>query len=170
MVKKGRSPTMRHVSRTHRVSLDWLFERLDRKKYEGTRLRWVDTLNQIADIMSKGSFTAQQWLHLCMLCQLGPVGTAISDPLVAPIKKPKAPKKAKPLVPPLLKNRQTNRVNDRYSGKSFTNKSAATKARIAYFCFTFAVRSFALSGAGFHMSGSGQGLSLIHISEPTRPY
>ena len=34
MIIKGRSPTMRHVSRTHRVSLDWLFDRinLDQKK------------------------------------------------------------------------------------------------------------------------------------------
>ena len=25
---KGRSPTMRHVSRTHRVALDWFFDRI----------------------------------------------------------------------------------------------------------------------------------------------
>ena len=25
MIIKGRSPTMRHVSRTHRVALDWVF-------------------------------------------------------------------------------------------------------------------------------------------------
>ena len=30
----GRSPTMRHVSRTHRVSLDWLFDRI---KYIDTK-------------------------------------------------------------------------------------------------------------------------------------
>ena len=30
MIIKGRSPTMRHVSRTHRVALDWLFDRVDR--------------------------------------------------------------------------------------------------------------------------------------------
>ena len=29
MIMKGRSPTMRHVSRTHRVSLDWLFDRIN---------------------------------------------------------------------------------------------------------------------------------------------
>ena len=28
MVIKGRSPTMRRVSRTHRVALDWLFDRI----------------------------------------------------------------------------------------------------------------------------------------------
>ena len=34
MIIKGRSPTIKHVSRTHRVALDWLFDRinLDPKK------------------------------------------------------------------------------------------------------------------------------------------
>ena len=29
MIIKGRSPTMRHVTRTHRVALDWLFDRIN---------------------------------------------------------------------------------------------------------------------------------------------
>ena len=29
MIIEGRSPTMRHVSRTHRVALDWLFDRFN---------------------------------------------------------------------------------------------------------------------------------------------
>ena len=29
MIIKGSSPTMRHVSRTHRVALDWLFDRIN---------------------------------------------------------------------------------------------------------------------------------------------
>ena len=29
MIIKGKSPTMRHVSRTHRVALDWLFGRIN---------------------------------------------------------------------------------------------------------------------------------------------
>ena len=29
MIIKGRSPTMRHVSRTHRVAVDWLFGRIN---------------------------------------------------------------------------------------------------------------------------------------------
>ena len=38
MIIKGRSPTMRHVSRTHRVALDWLFDRinLDQKSKSST--------------------------------------------------------------------------------------------------------------------------------------
>ncbi len=50
MIIEGRSPTMRHVSRTHRVALDWLFGRinLDPK----TQIKHVDTKNQLADILS----------------------------------------------------------------------------------------------------------------------
>ena len=29
IIISGRSPTMRHVSRTHRVALDWLFDRIN---------------------------------------------------------------------------------------------------------------------------------------------
>ena len=29
MIMKGRSPTMRYVSRTHRVALDWMFDRIN---------------------------------------------------------------------------------------------------------------------------------------------
>ena len=29
MITKGPSPTMRHLSRTHRVALDWLFDRIN---------------------------------------------------------------------------------------------------------------------------------------------
>ena len=41
MIVKGRSPTMRHVSRTHRVAFDWLFDRinLDPK----IKIKYVDT-------------------------------------------------------------------------------------------------------------------------------
>ena len=55
MIIKGRSPTMRHVSRTHRVALDWLFDRiiLDSK----IQIKYIDTKNQLADILTKGSFT-----------------------------------------------------------------------------------------------------------------
>ena len=48
MIIKRRSPTMRHVSRTHRVALDWLFDRinLDPK----IQIKYIDTKNQLADI------------------------------------------------------------------------------------------------------------------------
>ena len=62
MIIKGRSPTMRHVSRTHRVALDWLFDRinLDPK----IQIKYIDTKNQLADILTKGNFTRNEWNHL----------------------------------------------------------------------------------------------------------
>ena len=65
MIKKGRSPTMRHVSRTHRVALDWLFDRinLDPK----IQIKCIDSKNQLADILTKGNFTRDEWDHLLCL-------------------------------------------------------------------------------------------------------
>ena len=65
MIFKGRSQTMRHVSRTHRVALDWLFDRinLDPK----IQIKYIDTKNQLADILTKGNFTRDEWNHLLNL-------------------------------------------------------------------------------------------------------
>ena len=65
MIIKGSCPTMRHVSRTHRVALDWLFDRinLDTK----TQIEYTDTKNQLADILTKGNFTRDEWTHLLSL-------------------------------------------------------------------------------------------------------
>ena len=58
MIMKGRSPTIRHVSRTHRVALDWLFDRinLDSK----IQIKYIDIKNQLADILTKGNFTRDE--------------------------------------------------------------------------------------------------------------
>ena len=65
MIIKGSSPTMRHVSRTHRVALDWLFDRinLDSK----IQIKYIDTKKQLADILTKGNFTRDEWNHLLKL-------------------------------------------------------------------------------------------------------
>ena len=65
MIMKGRSPTMRHVSRTHRVALGWLFDRinLDPK----IQIEYIDTKNHLADILTKGNFTRDEWNHLLTL-------------------------------------------------------------------------------------------------------
>ena len=65
MIIKSRSPTMRHVSRTHRVALDWLFDRinLDSK----IQIKYTDTKNQLADILTKRNFTRDEWNHLLCL-------------------------------------------------------------------------------------------------------
>ena len=65
MIIEFRSPTMRHVSRTHRVALDWLFDRinLDTK----IQIRYIDTKNQLADILTKLNFTRDEWSNLLHL-------------------------------------------------------------------------------------------------------
>ena len=56
---------MRLVSRTHRVALDWLFDRinLDPK----IQIKYIDTKNQLADMLTKGHFTRDEWNHLLCL-------------------------------------------------------------------------------------------------------
>ena len=68
MIIKGRSPTMRHVSRTPRVALDWLFDRinLDPK----IQIKYIDTKNQLADILTKRNFTREGWNPLLNLLNI----------------------------------------------------------------------------------------------------
>ena len=56
---------MRHVSRTRRVALDWLFDRinLDPK----IQIRYINTKHQLADILTKSDFTRDEWNNLLQL-------------------------------------------------------------------------------------------------------
>ena len=56
---------MRHVSRTHRVALDWLFDRINLNIT--IQIKYIDTKNQLADILTKGNFTRDVWNHLLCL-------------------------------------------------------------------------------------------------------
>ena len=53
---------MRHVSRTHRGALDWLFDRinLDSK----IQIKYIDIKNQLADILTKGNLTRESLVVL----------------------------------------------------------------------------------------------------------
>ena len=68
MVIKGRSPTMRHVFLTHRLALDWLFDRinLDSK----IQIRYSDHKHQQADVLTKGKFTRDEWNNLLKLINI----------------------------------------------------------------------------------------------------
>ena len=73
MIVKGRSHTMRHVSRTHRVAFDWLFDgiNLDPK----IQIKYIDTKNQLADMLTKGNFTRVEWNHLSCLFNISHVSS-----------------------------------------------------------------------------------------------
>ena len=81
MIIEGRSPTMRHVSRTHRVALDWLFDRinLDPK----IQIKYIDTKNQLADILTKGSFTRDEWNHLLCLFNISHFSSTVCSAAMA---------------------------------------------------------------------------------------
>ena len=64
MVIKGRSPT-RHVSRTHRVALDWLFDNINVESKD--QIKYIDNKNQLVDILTKESFTRDEWNNLLHL-------------------------------------------------------------------------------------------------------
>ena len=68
MIIKGRTPTMRHVSRTHRVALDWLFDRIK---------------NQLADILTKGNFTRDEWNHVLCLFNTGHFSSTVCSDTMA---------------------------------------------------------------------------------------
>ena len=58
MIINGRSPTMRHVSRTHRVGC--LIESIWTRRFKSI---FFDTKNQLADTLTMGNFTRDAWNH-----------------------------------------------------------------------------------------------------------
>ena len=81
MITKGRSPTMRHVSQTHRVALDWLIDRinLDSK----IQIKYIDTKNQFADILTKGNFRRDEWNHLLNLFNISHFSSTVCTAAMA---------------------------------------------------------------------------------------
>ena len=81
MIIEGRSPTMRHVSRTHRVALDWLFDRLNLDPK--IQIKYIDTKNQLADILTKGNFTRDDWNHLLCLFNISYFSSTVCSDTMA---------------------------------------------------------------------------------------
>ena len=79
---------MRHLSRTHRVALDWLFDRinLDSK----VQIRYIDTKHQLADILTAGNFTSDEWdnlLHVFNISHISSTCCAKNSSLISCPKK-----------------------------------------------------------------------------------
>ena len=95
---KGRAPTLNpYVGRTHRIDLDWLFERL--REDPSVYIRYVPTAYQMADLFTKGSFMVATWQRLCTLAQIGSLASLsgscephVEEDIPAPV----TPKKKKP--------------------------------------------------------------------------
>ena len=59
------STATRHVSRNHRVALDWLFDRIDSDSKH--QIRYTDTKHQLADILTRGNFARDEQNNLLHL-------------------------------------------------------------------------------------------------------
>ena len=62
MIVEHGSPTMRHVSRTHRVALG-LVVRSNKSGFQ-IQIKYIDIKNQLADILTKWNVTRDEWNHL----------------------------------------------------------------------------------------------------------
>ena len=63
----GRNPTMRHLGRTHRVSVAWLHQRFAEL---GIDLRFEMTHRHAADIYTKAFHEALKWISACLLINI----------------------------------------------------------------------------------------------------
>ena len=81
LITKGRSPTMRHVSITHRAGFDWLSDRInwDTKM----QIKYVDTKKQLADMFTKGIFTRDEWNHLLTLFNISHFSSTVCTAAMA---------------------------------------------------------------------------------------
>ena len=72
MCIKQRWPTLRYVPRTHRIDLDFLFERIATDP--GIRMRYINSVKQLADILTKGCLQPCNSMrcpnHACLLLSL----------------------------------------------------------------------------------------------------
>ena len=71
---------MRHVSRTHRVALDWLFDLQSDSKIQ---IKYIDTKNQLADILTKGNFTRDEWNHVLSLFNISHFSSTVCSAVMA---------------------------------------------------------------------------------------
>ena len=85
IIKKARSMALRHLPRTHRIDVQWLFEVCAHPR---VHMLYVNTKQQVADLMTKALNNPQTWEHLLDIAQIRagimtPAGNATAPALVA---------------------------------------------------------------------------------------
>ena len=81
-IRSGRNPTMRHVSRTHGVSVAWLHEVCASDHVE---LQYTQSADMAADIFTKNFSDATKWEHACSQIGIGVVSSLHADFLRHPV-------------------------------------------------------------------------------------
>ena len=67
IIAKARSMALRHLPRTHRIDVHWLFEVCSHPR---VRMRYCNTKQQIADLMTKALNSPATWEHLLDIAQI----------------------------------------------------------------------------------------------------
>ena len=67
IIEEARSMALRHLPRTHRIDVHWLFEVCANPQI---RMLYVNTKQQIADLMTKSLNNPQTWEHLLDIAQI----------------------------------------------------------------------------------------------------
>ena len=76
MIIKGRSPTMRHVSRTRSVALDWLSDRI---KFDSKiQIRYTDTKDQLADHYDLRKFSHVTNAKIFLICSTSAISALLA--------------------------------------------------------------------------------------------
>ena len=64
MLETGKNPTLRHLGRTHKVDLAWMFEQFSREVFD---LRYCTSEEQAADIFTKHFVNPDKWKQVTRL-------------------------------------------------------------------------------------------------------
>ena len=67
VIRSGRNPTMRHLSRTHGISISWLHEQC---RNQEVQLEYITTTLMAADTYTKAFQDAVKWTNLCQQINL----------------------------------------------------------------------------------------------------
>jgi hypothetical protein len=103
ILKSGKNPALRHISRTHRVNMAWISEVF--RKCAQMGIKYCNTAEQAADIMTKGFTNPEIWNRAVSLIGLRPDTDKLHQyGINVPPPPPKPPKKkasdTNPTLPP----------------------------------------------------------------------
>ena len=83
ITKKARSMALRHLPRTHRIDVHWLFEVCADAH---VCMRYTNTKQQVADLMTKALNSPDTWHHLLDIAQIrSGLTSKTAETLVAPV-------------------------------------------------------------------------------------
>ena len=92
IIKTGRNPTMRHITRTHSVNVSWLHDLYQKGMFQ---MMYTRIESQCADIFTKSFRDAFKWAEAVGMIGVAKPGTAIHPP-PEPGRRPEPKAKAKP--------------------------------------------------------------------------